>query len=121
MTVDLSSVVDALAIGGITRRRRGSPTWSNGRSTAAAATDTAIAGVFHPLTGRDLERLPEGIRSRARYRLITTADVRTVDRSGGLPPDQIVHAGHTYEANSDAEWNPHGGFDSLILLALATD
>jgi len=118
--IDLSHVVDGYAES-LTRYRYGAASWTNGVATYAAPVAAPIAGVLFPLDGRVLEQVPAGLRARAKSGLITSADVRTVDRSADQRPDELAYGGRTYQAITLGAWAMHGGFLELVLLELATE
>ena len=117
MIVDVSAVVDSFAEA-VTLRRYAASTWAKGKATAGAATDTTIRGVVQPINARELDRLPEGERSRARLVLWTTTSVRTTTDVDGLPGDQVVYGGTVYDCGSLRDWSQHGQFDRVALLEI---
>ena len=83
----------------ISYRRYGAFTvGTDGRASRGALTSTTIRGTgLQPLTGRELQTLPEGERTSEWMKFFTTADVRTLDQATGLPADEIVVGSVVYE------------------------
>ena len=54
-------------------RQSGGSTGTDGIWTPGAESTLTIRGSWQPLTGRELEQLPEGYRERARAKLNTNA------------------------------------------------
>jgi hypothetical protein len=59
-----------------TRTRYAASTVVNGRTVNGATTTSTITGSVQPLTGREVERLPEGVRQRVTLKIYTTAELR---------------------------------------------
>jgi|SRR5688572_28113400 len=95
----------------LTRRRFAAPTWTAGRATPGASSDTAFLGSLQPMRGRDRQVLPEGLRSydgRKVYCPIGT--LRTEDQHVGTPADQVVHEGIAFtvvHVDDDHRLIPH--------------
>lgn len=49
-----------------------------------------IEASVQPLSGKEMEALPEGRRGKAAFRLYTDFALRTVDDQGGRNPDRII-------------------------------
>lgn len=80
----------------ITRRRYAAGTrGGDGYWTDGAATDTSITASVQPASGKTLEILPEGERSKRSIRVYTTTDLRTTSPQDGTRSDELVIAGVT--------------------------
>lgn len=113
--LDLSDVVDALAESPVTRRRFAAGTLATtGVYTAGASTDTTVYACLAAPDAKTMELLPEGLRSRARWLMHTTADVRTA--TSGLLPDKVIFGGVTYEPVAVRAYSHHGGYNRLVLV-----
>lgn len=87
--------------GGVTIRRGSSGSSTKGRYTPGATSDTTgVVASVQPITGDELERLPEGIKSRRPAKLYTKTEVKQKDTAAQTPPDQIIWAGETWEVLS---------------------
>ncbi|MFU8806540.1 MAG: hypothetical protein ACNA8W_22205 [Bradymonadaceae bacterium] len=88
----------------ITRIRRGETRGSDGRSVIAVLNSTTIQASVQPLTDRQREVLPEGIRTRVEKRLYSKSDFRTADQLTGTPSDYVLYNGETFEVVAVKRW-----------------
>ena len=90
----------------ITRRRRVPGTYVAGEWVEGALeADQSFLMSVQPATGRDLLRLPEGLRTRDVVRIFCgLGELRTADERTGLVADRIVHLGEEYEVVSVEAW-----------------
>lgn len=94
-----------LGLANVTRRRFAAGSrGSDGRWVAGASTESTIRMSVQPLSGRELQTLPEGERTADQVKGYTADDVRTLDQVAGAAADHIVvltglYAG-TYEART---------------------
>lgn len=95
----------------LVRRRFGATTWSAGRASVGASTDTPFRGSLQPMPERDRDVLPEGIRTRdARKVYCPRGTLRTDDQRAGLPADQVLDGGVAFtviHVDSSHELLPH--------------
>lgn len=113
--LDLSDVVEAMAETAVTRRRYAAGTLATtGVYTPGAATDTTVYACLAAPDAKTMEMLPEGLRSRARWLMHTTADVRTA--GSGVLPDKVIFGGATYEPVAVRGYSYHGGYSRLVLV-----
>lgn len=113
--LDVSDIVDALAETAVTRRRYAAGTLATtGLYTPGASADTTVQACLSTPNARTLEMLPEGLRSRARWLMHTTADVRTAD--SGLLPDKILVSGTAHEPVELRNYSQHGAYRRLVLV-----
>ena len=72
--------------------RRGAPTLVDGVATVGAVTTAFRTGpaILRPLSGKELQALPEGYRAENVRKLVTTADIRTIDETAGTPADTVT-------------------------------
>ena len=113
--LDLAAVVDSLSQP-VTLRRYAAPTLTAGRPAYAAPTLSTIAAVVVPLSGRELDRLPEGLRQRARFAAYTTATVATVGQEAGGKADELAFEGEIYVCELEQGYRQVGGFARLVLV-----
>lgn len=113
--LDLSDIVAAMAETPVTRRRYAAGTLAaTGVYTAGASADTTVYACLAAPDAKTMELLPEGLRSRARWLMHTTADVRTAGT--GVLPDKVIFDGVTYEPVAIRAYSQHGGFSRLVLV-----
>lgn len=117
MKVDLGFVVDGFAVTTVTRVRAGAGTYTAGVYVPGATTSTAIRASVTVPSAAVLQVLPEGLRSRARWLVHTTADVRPLVEGGsGTVPDRITHDGKTWTPVELQAWSQHGGYRRFVLV-----
>jgi hypothetical protein len=95
----------------VTRRRYAAATaGTDGRPVTGSPTTSTIYASVQPAPGRQLEHLPEGLRSRVVMIAYTDTELRTADQATGLPADELVYQGATYLVERVARWTeliPH--------------
>jgi hypothetical protein len=111
---DVSDVIDALATGIYTVSRPGQTTYLNGRRQPPTTTSFDIRAAVQPATGRQLDRLPEGLRTHEAIAIWTRTELRTENANG--EPDVISVGGFDYQIDAVNRWQPSGGY----FMALAT-
>lgn len=112
-----------IAVRTMTLSRYTAPTNVNGLPVFAAPTTSTIRGSLQPVTGHDLEQLPEGDRSRAVLKVYALSETRTAT-PGGPPSDRITIDGNTYLVYQVQFWPRVGGVPQhwrTILVRLAED
>jgi hypothetical protein len=118
MTVmELSGVLDSFATGTYTVTRRtvaGTGYDSSGVKTAPTTATFSISGLFHPAAGRDLQRLPEGMRTREVRVLLTPTLLRGA--GGGFEPDLITADGDTWEVSMVERYAEIANYWRVIVL-----
>lgn len=112
--MDLSGTIRRLGVRPVTVTRRGAPTVTKGRVTPATPTTHSINANVQPLSGSELLRLPEGLRTRETVALWTDGDLRTADESAGVLADTVTVSGRTYEIELVEDWQFHGGYRRFI-------
>lgn len=116
--LDLSGIVDDFAAP-VTRRRYAAPVKVAGRATYAAPVEASILALVVPASGKTLDRLPEGLRGRARFVAYTSADVRTVDQAGNTKPDELDVDGEVFVCEDVEGWARQGNFRVVALVKVA--
>lgn len=111
------SVSDAIASLGaqtytITRPTPG--TITGGVYQAGPPASFTIMAQVHPLGPRELMRLPELERARARVRIYTTTRLQVLTGPGGSLSDQIAFDGDAYEIEGVEDFAIEGGYYKAI-------
>ena len=74
-------------------------------------TTSTVYATIQPPTDRDLENLPDGERTRKALVLFVNPDTfRTSDQFTGIPSDEVVIDGETFQVRSVERWRqimPH--------------
>jgi hypothetical protein len=93
---------DGAGAGSYAVTRHATGTLALGRYTAGATSSLTITAVVQPLSGRDLESLPEG-RSASDTRVVHTATALQVN-----PPDVVTIGGEAYAVYHVERWELRG-------------
>lgn len=112
--MDLSFAILGFATGTYTVTRNTASYGSDGRLTAASPTTFSITASVQPLSGRDLQRLPEGKRTREARAVFTP----TMLTPGPNLPDQIQIDGLAWEVDSVQDWQNLGGYYRAVVLKM---
>ena len=104
--IDLGDIIDAEAISVSLERKTGGSYNDDGEWQGEVIAPETIRAVLQPATGRQLQDLPEGERTDARFFLWT--------RSALVSDDVIVYGGERYRIVFD--WpRPEGGFTKAAI------
>ena len=120
MSFDLSDVVEDLASdgpgpnGSYTVERRTPATYTGGRLDVGTTTTFQATLSVQPLTGKDLQKLPEGSRIRGGVTVFSTVELQA-----GSEPDQIEIDGDNYEVHHVETWGTLGNFWRALALKTA--
>jgi hypothetical protein len=110
---DLSHVVSSMGTS-YTLTRSPKATYVNGRlQPGGAPTESTIRAVVAPISGRELERLPEGMDTRELLQAFTVERLYT--NSELYEPDVLTVADEDYEVQQVEDWSPHGNFFRSIM------
>ena len=84
-------------------------TLANGRYAPVAGTPYVVTGTIVPLSAMDLERLPEGARTSARFALYVEGDpaVKTTRPGAGTPADRVAWNGKGYVVSGETDLTMH--------------
>jgi hypothetical protein len=116
LVVDVSQAVRNLSAQQVVRVRRDGAYNVDGVFVVSSTVSTPLRAVVQALTGRQRELLPEGVRTRARWRMhLADATVRVETQGSGEMADQVVYNGKTYTAIEDRDNPGHGRYQRVIL------
>ncbi len=108
---DMSDVLALLGTGTYMVTRPLAPTLTQGRVVPGAAqTPFATSGSMQPLSGRDLQRLPEGDRATEQLWYYTKATLLTSDVATGRVADLVNVGGVSYEVQTVEDWSASGNY-----------
>lgn len=111
---DMSGVIADLATPGtftVTRRPPG--VYTNGRFFPGNTTTLNITGSIQPLVGRDLELLPEGLRTRELLKIYSATPLLV--HGANQNPDLITISGVQYQVETAEQWGPDGNYYKMIV------
>lgn len=104
----LAGALRAFERGPFTVTRKGASTYTNGRASSPVPTTFATKLVVQPVSGRELERLPEGLRERELLSVWSPVELRTGAEEH--EPDTIAIDGATYSVEKVEPWDKLGGY-----------
>lgn len=112
---DLSSVVASFYTGtyDVTRASGPGSYDAEGGFVPASMSVVQIQAVVAPLDGRELQRLPEGLRTRELRQVFTVAALRVA--APGQRPDVISIEGSTWQVEKLEDWVANGNFYRAIV------
>jgi len=89
------------------RRRKAGGGYVKGRWVAGEPGDTAFKGTWQPASGKILELLPEGKRSREVYKCFApiALDFTSADAHGEDEADSVIWKDKEYEVTTAALWD----------------
>jgi len=119
---NLASTIRRLSGSPVATVTRGAAgTYTAGRLTPGALTTTTLAVVnIQPASGRDLLRLPEGVRTRETVAIWTSDELRTANEATGAPADVVNYGGASYQVELVEDWVGLGGFRKAIAAKVET-
>jgi hypothetical protein len=90
----------------LTRRRKTGGGYVRGRWVPGESGDKDFRGTWQPASGKTLELLPEGKRSREVYKCFADGlDFTSADAHGEAEADSIIWQGKEYEVTTAALWD----------------
>jgi hypothetical protein len=89
------------------RRRKSGGKYVNGQWVEGVPGDTPFKGSWQPASGKTLDLLPEGKRSREVFKCFAdlSMDFTSADTHGEAEADFIIWEGKEYEVTTAAKWN----------------
>ena len=78
---------------------------TDGRAVPGLATTFPAVAMVAPLSGRDLQRLPEGLRAMELRNFFSTVALRT-----GAAPDVVSIGGEDWQAEHVEDWGGLGAY-----------
>lgn len=104
---DLSDAIAEMETGSYRIRRPAGQTTTKGRVTQNPPTIHQAPGSLQPLTGRELQRLPEGMRDREVRAFFTAFQIKSKD---------VLEAdGFDWEVDSVSDWSVLGNFYRALM------
>lgn len=81
----------------------------NGRLVEGASSTLQVVASVQPISGRELLRLDEGLRTKEPLAIWSTTALRTADAQAGTRADRLTVGGLTYEVQLVEDWSASGG------------
>lgn len=114
--MNLASVIASLGTGTYTVTRTAAATWASGRATAGATSPITIDAVILPVTGKKLERLPEGMRNNDVIAIWTSTLLRTSEGADSAFPDLVTYGGKSYQVEVVEAWAESGSYYKYLAM-----
>jgi len=106
----MADVIALLASGTYSVTRPGITGIDSGRRVAGVTTSFSITASVQPASGRQMDRLPEGLREREGMTLWTPTELRTAQVSEGIEADLVSIDGSTFEVVAIDRWAALGNY-----------
>lgn len=78
--------------------------WTNGVYTQGAWAESTIQGSIQPLTGREIEQMPEGELRNGRWKLYTQSDLQFANPATPQSTTEVSHEGRWLRAVVLSRW-----------------
>lgn len=114
--MNLSSLIGSLPTTNATLSRRGGGSYANGVYSGGTAVASTIAIIYWPATAREIERLPEGVRTRETIGVASKQRLFAAEETTGTQADIITVDGRDYEVQQVSAYTAQ----ARICHALAT-
>ena len=75
-----------------------------GRWQEATPTTETFVGSFQPVSGREREALPAGVRTSDALTVYTETDLQTADQHAGTQADEVEYDGKRYRVEEVERW-----------------
>lgn len=112
--MNLSSVIASFVTGTYTVTRRSASAYgTDGRLDAPTTSTFTVPACVQPLTGRELEKLPQGMQTAELLSIWSPIELRT--QGTGQDPDLVAIDGDTWEVQKVERWNTLGAYWRAIL------
>lgn len=95
----------------VTRAAEGSRT--KGRFVAGSTSTLNVDAVVQPMSGMEMQELPEGMRTDETIRIYSATELYT-DAGGTRDPDLFAYNGNSYEVKIVNRWSEAGGYWKVI-------
>lgn len=108
--MDLSSVIASFNTGTYTVTRPAASTFTLGRLDTPSTTTVSIQASVQPLTGRELKKLPEGLRTEELRWVYTATELRS------QPTDSIAIDGAAWAVQQVESWGTLGAYFRALVM-----
>jgi len=95
----------------ITLRRLSVGSYVNGVWVEGSPTDSTITASIQPITGEEMQELPEARRESETYNMYTSTTILTVQQAGSNQnPDRVLFFGKEFEVFDVRPWQNNTNF-----------
>lgn len=116
MLEDMADAVLLLGSGSYNVTRRAVPLMVDGRVLPSSSTALVVTGSLQPSSGRDVQRLPEGLRDRETMVIFTSTELQAANPSTGAPGDRLEVSGRSFEVQTHERWVELGNFHRYVIV-----
>lgn len=114
--IDMTPVMALLAFESLTVTRSTSSFNSQGVLVVAAPSTFSLACNAQPLSGKDLQRLPEAQRTRGGLVVFSAAQLQ-IATSPGTQSDSVTFRGQVYTVVASEQWDSESYWRSILVKA----
>lgn len=107
--MSLAGVLTGFATGTYTVTRRPAAGHVEGRRAPPVPESLQVKASVQPLSGRELERLPEGLQNREVRVIFTSVELLAGGGDDGYEPDLVAIDGSTWQVEKTEAWDQLGG------------
>ena len=109
-------VAELGAVGAVTVRRKAAGAWNQatGLYVEGAESSELWDAVVQPSTPKEIERLPENLRTREAITLFTRDRLLTSDVSQSEKPDLVIWDGRTWEVQISEDWTAQAQYARAV-------
>lgn len=111
--MNLSGVIESFASTYTVTRQSASAYGDDGVLDAPTTSTVTIRACVQPVTGRELQRLPEGLRTRELLSVWTATQLFT--QGAGQDPDLLDIDGDTWEVQTVERWDTLGAYWKVVV------
>ena len=109
--MDLSSVVTSLASHvSLAVKRAAAGTYVNGRYVEGAPAALTIVASVQPLSGEDLQELPEAERTSDAIEIFSVVELFATNLATNKLGDLVTYQGRDYRVTNAENWNSNGSY-----------
>ena len=95
-------------------RRPSAGSYVNGRWVEGSTTNSTITASIQPVTGEDMEELPEARRESEAYKMYTSTEIKTIQEAGSdQNADRVLFFGKEFEVHQVNPWQNNSNFKNV--------
>jgi hypothetical protein len=114
--MSVAGAIRALKTGTYTVTRRTQVAPVLGRAQAPTTTTLSVDACIQPATGKQLQRLPEGLRHAEVIAIWTETELKTAAQGTTQLPDLISYKSASYQVQDVKDYSDSGGFYEALAI-----
>ena len=107
--IDLSGAVLRFAVD-YTIRGQSAGAYVSGEWVEGVETSRTVQAVIYPMTGKELQRLPENERTQGALTIFAAEALQTAQQSAATPAEVLEYKGADYEMDKVEAWEDQGSY-----------